>query len=107
MNARLDDTEEVVYVDVRGRKYPVCSGCHKPIFRNLATLGPQAWHYGELRMTNAFGKAVAFCRKCLRYVTENNLVRIGYDAVLGIEVRKCGSCGSEDLQFLQDRRAKQ
>jgi bacterioferritin-associated ferredoxin len=107
MNAQLEDPDELVYVDVRGRKYPVCSGCHKPIMRNLARFQHQAWHYGELRMTDAFGKAVAFCRKCLRYVAEKNLVRIGYDAVLGVEVRKCGSCGSEDLQFLQDRRAKQ
>jgi len=76
-----------------------CTGCGKPIYRNLAFLNGLPWHYGELKETEEFGQASYFCRSCSTYLTRG---KVGLLTITGFPTRTCGMCGSSDIVWIRN-----
>jgi hypothetical protein len=88
--------------------YPNCTAatCQRPIARNLAYFNGQPYHFGCLKNTVQFGRAVAICRGCFSWLTEDKVTQLNFPEGETRTQRACALCGSQDLRFRRIPTAK-
>lgn len=74
----------------------VCTGCGRPIYRNLAFFDDQPWHFGCLKKSH--GRPTHQCLNCGTYLSGGDLTKAYFDDKIE---RSCPNCGSTDLRRLR------
>lgn len=82
-----------------GAEERTCESCHQPIQRNLAQLDGFDYHYGCLKGTVQFGRAVAICQGCFSWLTDAKIVELNFQEGQVRRQRTCGVCGGQELRF--------
>lgn len=79
--------------------FPACASCSFDIQRNSAKFDGIDYHYGCLKNTKQFGRAVAICGGCFSWLTDNYVTQLNFADEPTRTKRACGICGSQELRF--------